>query len=90
MSGLLLEVQEGADRITVDVRQKSIETALSVVSGAYQTSLLSYFTHRDLFPSLMKVSLSLPFSKTLADPTSLFKIQIPLPAHSNPLLFSVF
>lgn len=39
----------------VDVRQKSIEVALSVVSGAYQTSLLSYFTHRDLFPSLMKV-----------------------------------
>ena len=42
----------------VDVRQKAIEAALSVVSGAYQTSLLSYFTHRDLFPSLMKVSRS--------------------------------
>jgi hypothetical protein len=39
----------------VDIRQKAIEVALSVVSGAYQTSLLSYFTHRDLFPSLMKV-----------------------------------
>jgi len=41
----------------VDIRQKAIKVALSVVSGAYQTSLLSYFTHRDLFPSLMKVSL---------------------------------
>ncbi|OWP04132.1 hypothetical protein B2J93_5953 [Marssonina coronariae] len=36
------------------IRQKATEVALSVVSGAYQTSLLSYFTHRDLFPSLMK------------------------------------
>ncbi|KAL5321592.1 hypothetical protein ACEPPN_009552 [Leptodophora sp. 'Broadleaf-Isolate-01'] len=39
---------------SLDIRQKAIEVALSVVSGAYQTSLLSYFTHRDLFPSLMK------------------------------------
>lgn len=39
---------------SLDTRQKAIEAALSVVSGAYQTSLLSYFTHRDLFPSLMK------------------------------------
>jgi len=38
----------------LDIRQKAIEVALSVTSGAYQTSLLSYFTHRDLFPSLMK------------------------------------
>ena len=42
--------------LTVNVRQKAIEVALSLVSGAYQTSLLSYFTHRDLFPSLMKAS----------------------------------
>ncbi|KAG9229690.1 hypothetical protein BJ875DRAFT_474222 [Amylocarpus encephaloides] len=39
---------------SLDVRQKAIEAALAVVSGAYQTSLLSYFIHRDLFPSLMK------------------------------------
>jgi hypothetical protein len=26
-----------------------------MVSGAYKTGLVSYFTHRDLFPSLMKV-----------------------------------
>ncbi|MCJ1230994.1 hypothetical protein MMC12_007669 [Toensbergia leucococca] len=39
---------------SLDVRQKAIEVALSLTSGAYQTSLVSYFTHRDLFPSLMK------------------------------------
>lgn len=38
----------------LDIRLKAIEAALSVVSGAYQTSLLTYFIHRDLFPSLMK------------------------------------
>lgn len=44
-----------ADTLPVDIRQKAIEVTLSLTSGAYQTSLLSYFTHRDLFPSLMKV-----------------------------------
>jgi hypothetical protein len=39
---------------TLEVRQKAIEAALSMTSGAYQTGLLSYFTHRDLFPALMK------------------------------------
>ncbi|KAI9768561.1 MAG: hypothetical protein M1840_004758 [Geoglossum simile] len=38
----------------LNTRQKAIEVTLSVTSGAYQTGLLSYFTHRDLFPSLMK------------------------------------
>jgi hypothetical protein len=28
-----------------------------MTSGAYKTSLVSYFTHRDLFPSIMKVCL---------------------------------
>ncbi|KAI9839570.1 MAG: hypothetical protein M1819_002196 [Sarea resinae] len=39
---------------TLELRQKAVEVALSVTSGAYQTGLISYFTHRDLFPSLMK------------------------------------
>ncbi|RFU29757.1 hypothetical protein B7463_g6569, partial [Scytalidium lignicola] len=39
---------------SLDIRQKACESALSIVSGAYQTSILSYFTHRDLFPALMK------------------------------------
>jgi hypothetical protein len=40
---------------SVEIRRKAINTALCLTSGAYQTSLVSYFTHRDLFPSLMKV-----------------------------------
>jgi hypothetical protein len=39
----------------VDVRLKAIKTAIAMTSGAYKTSLVSYLTHRDLFPSLMKV-----------------------------------
>ncbi|KAJ5344854.1 hypothetical protein N7452_002858 [Penicillium brevicompactum] len=39
---------------TLDVRLKAIKTAIAMTSGAYKTSLVSYFTHRDLFPSLMK------------------------------------
>ncbi|KAF2460635.1 hypothetical protein BDY21DRAFT_298782 [Lineolata rhizophorae] len=38
----------------VQVRRKAVRVALSMISGAYQTGLISYFTHRDLFPSLMK------------------------------------
>jgi hypothetical protein len=75
--------------IIVDIRQKAIEVALSVVSGAYQTSLLSYFTHRDLFPSLMKVRNS-NYWHIQAHVGSLFKILIPLPAHSSHLLFLVY
>lgn len=41
---------------TVDVRLKAIDTAMAMVSGAYKTGVMSYFIHRDLFPSLMKVS----------------------------------
>ncbi|KAB8072889.1 DUF1741-domain-containing protein [Aspergillus leporis] len=37
-----------------DLRIKAIKTAIAMTSGAYKTSLVSYFTHRDLFPSLMK------------------------------------
>ncbi|KAF1991683.1 DUF1741-domain-containing protein [Aulographum hederae CBS 113979] len=39
---------------TLQLRQKAIRAALSVTSGAYQTGLISYFTHRDMFPALMK------------------------------------
>lgn len=42
----------------VGVRLKAIRTAIAFVSGAYKTGLVSYFTHRDLFPSLMKVGWS--------------------------------
>lgn len=43
----------------VDVRLKAIQVVLSLTAGAYQTSLISYFTHRDLFPALVKVFLLL-------------------------------
>ncbi|PYI02205.1 DUF1741-domain-containing protein [Aspergillus sclerotiicarbonarius CBS 121057] len=36
------------------LRLKAIRTAIAMTAGAYKTSLVSYFTHRDLFPSLMK------------------------------------
>jgi hypothetical protein len=40
----------------LNFRSKAITTATSMVAGAYQTSLVSYFMHRDLFPALTKVS----------------------------------
>ncbi|KAK0634441.1 hypothetical protein B0T17DRAFT_6613 [Bombardia bombarda] len=39
---------------SLELRQKAVEVALAVASGAYQTSLLTYFIQRDLFPSIMK------------------------------------
>ena len=45
----------GPNLFLVDVRLKAIKTAIAMTSGAYKTSLVSYLTHRDLFPSLMKV-----------------------------------
>jgi len=39
----------------VSTRQKAIRTAIAVVAGGYQTALVSYFVHRDLFPALMTV-----------------------------------
>lgn len=39
----------------VELRQKAVEVALAVTSGAYQTSLLTYLIQRDMFPSVMKV-----------------------------------
>ncbi len=39
------------------LRLKAVKAALSITSGAYHTGLVSYFTQRDMFPSLMKVRL---------------------------------
>ncbi|KAJ5224061.1 hypothetical protein N7468_008603 [Penicillium chermesinum] len=39
---------------TLALRRKAVRVAVAITSGAYKTSLVSYFTHRDLFPSLMK------------------------------------
>ncbi|KAG8162500.1 hypothetical protein KVR01_008265 [Diaporthe batatas] len=39
----------------MELRQKAVEVALAVTSGAYQTSLLTYLIQRDMFPSLTKL-----------------------------------
>ena len=41
---------------TADLQHKAVEVALAVTSGAYQTSLLTYFIQRDLFPAIINVS----------------------------------
>lgn len=61
----------------VDVRAKAIRTAIAMVSGAYKTSLVSYFAHRDLFPSLMKVRTPCLPSLANTNSNSLFMILIP-------------
>ncbi|KAL1305131.1 hypothetical protein AAFC00_002056 [Neodothiora populina] len=40
---------------SIQVRLKAVRAALCIASGAFQTGLLTYFTQRDLFPSLMKL-----------------------------------
>ncbi|KAK3311996.1 hypothetical protein B0H66DRAFT_100604 [Apodospora peruviana] len=40
---------------SLELREKAVEVALAVASGAYQTSLLTYFIQRDLFPAVMKL-----------------------------------
>ncbi|EER23601.1 hypothetical protein D8B26_001729 [Coccidioides posadasii str. Silveira] len=39
----------------LDLRSKAVDAAIAITSGAYKTGLISYFMHRDLFPSLMKL-----------------------------------
>ncbi|OJD23685.1 hypothetical protein ACJ73_04963 [Blastomyces percursus] len=39
---------------TSEIRIKAVEAAISMTSGGYKTSLISYFMHRDIFPALMK------------------------------------
>ncbi|KAI8955943.1 hypothetical protein F4801DRAFT_183049 [Xylaria longipes] len=39
---------------TLEIRQRAVEVVLSITSSAYQTSLLTYFIQRDLFPAIMK------------------------------------
>ncbi|KAF1809114.1 DUF1741-domain-containing protein [Eremomyces bilateralis CBS 781.70] len=40
---------------TLQLKLRAVRVALSVTSGSYQTGLVSYFTHKDLFPALMKL-----------------------------------
>ncbi|KAL8710731.1 MAG: hypothetical protein Q9220_004749 [cf. Caloplaca sp. 1 TL-2023] len=54
-----------------EVRRKAIEVAIALVAGASQTSLVSYFTHRDLFPCLIKCIAEQQESSQLFDPLCL-------------------
>ncbi|KAE8853413.1 hypothetical protein PTNB73_02263 [Pyrenophora teres f. teres] len=39
---------------SISVRLRAVRATLSIAAAGFQTALPSYFTHRDLFPSLMK------------------------------------
>lgn len=39
---------------SIPLRLKAVRTTLSITAAGFHTALPSYFTHRDLFPSLMK------------------------------------
>ncbi len=47
------------------LRIKAVETVLAIVAGGFQTSLVTYFMHRDLFPALMQVSIFMNSKHTL-------------------------
>lgn len=52
----ILHHAEGRLTSLAQLRGRAIDVALALTAGAYQTGLISYLTHRDLFPSLMKVA----------------------------------
>ncbi|KAI5252046.1 DUF1741-domain-containing protein [Aureobasidium subglaciale] len=53
---------------TARIQKKAVQVALCVASGAFQTGLLTYFTQRDLFPSLMQLILDLEDPLEAAQP----------------------
>lgn len=59
-----------------------------MTSGAYQTGIVSYLTHRDLFPSLMKARLILANSNLLLTIDSTFTILIRMIEHLSHFSFS--
>ncbi|KAL1855363.1 hypothetical protein Daus18300_011081 [Diaporthe australafricana] len=56
---------------TMELRQKAVEVALAVTSGAYQTSLLTYLIQRDMFPSVMKLIQDASSSRQIFNPFTL-------------------
>ncbi|KAK7207475.1 hypothetical protein BZA70DRAFT_271410 [Myxozyma melibiosi] len=40
---------------TPELRSTALHTSLSIVCGAYRTSLINYFLHRDIFPALIQI-----------------------------------
>ncbi|KAI9684862.1 MAG: hypothetical protein M1822_005510 [Bathelium mastoideum] len=60
----------------VQMRQKAVSTALALTSGAYHTGLITYFTHRDLFPSLMKLIQETDCASQIAEPFTLLGLLV--------------
>ncbi|KAJ0323898.1 hypothetical protein COL5a_008012 [Colletotrichum fioriniae] len=56
---------------SLELRQKAVEVVLAVTAGAYQTSLLTYFIQRDLFPSVMKFIQDTDTTERVLSPFSL-------------------
>ncbi|KXH27844.1 hypothetical protein CSIM01_06763 [Colletotrichum simmondsii] len=56
---------------SLELRQKAVEVVLAVTAGAYQTSLLTYFIQRDLFPSVMKFIQDTDTTERILSPFSL-------------------
>lgn len=57
MSDLVHSLELTVRQSTEDsLRAKAVATVLALVAGGFQTSLVTYFMHRDFFPALMKVS----------------------------------
>lgn len=61
-------IKDGRNQV---LRQKAVRTAIAVVSGGYQTVLVSYFIHRDFFPALMKLVHQLESPLQAAEPLML-------------------
>ncbi|KAJ9645935.1 hypothetical protein H2199_002978 [Coniosporium tulheliwenetii] len=61
-------LHQQVDPNQLQLRLKAVRAALAMASGAYQTGLVSYFIHRDLFPSLMKLVQESGSSTDIVDP----------------------
>ena len=74
--GFLAQEMFKAHGMAVSLRQKAVCAALSMVAGAYSTGLVSYFTHRDLFPSLMKLVQDSEASGQILEPFALLSLLV--------------
>ncbi|KAL1792296.1 hypothetical protein ACET3X_008803 [Alternaria dauci] len=58
-----MAIRSGRD---VPLRLRAVRATLSITAAGFQTALPSYFTHRDLFPSLMKYISDTPSTPQIA------------------------
>ncbi|GAM85236.1 hypothetical protein ANO11243_032400 [Dothideomycetidae sp. 11243] len=59
---------------TASIKEEAVRVVLSITSGAFQTSLLTYFTQRDLFPSLMTFAMGSDSAQSAALPITLIGV----------------